>query len=1356
MAEEIENIQIEGETPQPQESKLKKLHNVLVSDEVFSQITPVDYNDFVKKYQDEEKFKKLHNLLSNDEVFSQIVPKDLGEAISKYELPITLKKKEPSQVISEDISVSTPKSDLEVQSISENKPSPLDLIGKPFAGQPQGLLDKSLQTTPTDRQKNFQELSALKNKYIEVQKEVKKDSEERQRKEEFIQKADADIAALTKKYETQPLSLNEKKDLYLLKKEREDAKKELDLIGVKGSERAAKIEAENTPYIVDLSRSLKSGSAQLLANISASPALLYDIASYPQNKIVSAIGRPDLEVSSSGVAQTLGLGENQTEQAWLKEAEDARAKNAAKYDRSFLEYAEKGDYNNALKSFGLGIAESLPATLTIMAGGIGGATGLQTTLGGGVVFGADKKRQLDENPLTQNMDEATKTEIALSSGLLEGIFEAEFGLGKLGRYVGKLIAPGGEKIVKDEAQKLAKESFIKAYAPVFRRYFGTSTEEGLSESATEFANNLIDKYYGVDPNKDLSEGLIDAFLLGMGSGKLLASPVTIYEISTTAKVRKEAKDLIKKRESLSADLQNPNIPDNAKAPIAEALKKVNEEEGDMYQRERSVLETAPQETRDAVVDLNRKIAESEDLIDNPQYNLSEDTKDAITAQMQEYQSQMDEILGSLKEVSQDVKQIKSESDEVKSERRVEDALSNQGEVIPSEGKQEEVIAGGVTAPAIEQTPPALRDVESTAKALEGIDTKEAGVIDYNAKRLSLEEREKEDKPIIKDNTPLGTLAKNDMGDAYELQLVNLEDLTPKETGQKLDLVEKYINWKKEGNDFPPITAIRKSDGTLIIVDGHNRYRAAKLNGDKNIRVWVGLNEGNSPKSIDKAISEAYHTAKAKPESTRTEQEQELVKAVESLLSKEQPIESANAEATTKESTVKGTPIVFNNDMLINEYGNIPKEFIDKINEYKESDNKKKLEETYSIIKVVLNGTAQRFGENTTNQFKALKKDLEDYANRVTLQQEEVKLKEQEYESNIRAKKTSPSEDSDFFEEYPFGIPSDEKAPFGEDVISEWKANSELNKAKLTLRQKANELIPSYPIDAVYQFFVLGGKVHSDAIQELLGKKESAYGKKNINKEIGGRLSKINKKTGFRIEKTAEIIWGNQSEEFQNMHDLMDVREAVEEVLLDNPSIREMIKSLANSYDWEKDADRRMKEAEDAYYGIVAGDEFGIDEIAQADEWWDSLSDDEKYNLVTDANFINNYFSEEELLTQKQEEYAVQKSETEGVDVRKQAENGERVGEGNAQKQEAAQESKEKEIAQPIELTFNNIPSEVEEIMKKISEKGKNKFKEKTKVDDLIRERAEVSNIKEAPKSLEDVQDLISKLEKNGILKKECD
>jgi hypothetical protein len=47
-----------------------------------------------------------------------------------------------------------------------------------------------------------------------------------------------------------------------------------------------------------------------------------------------------------------------------------------------------------------------------------------------------------------------------------------------------------------------------------------------------------------------------------------------------------------------------------------------------------------------------------------------------------------------------------------------------------------------------------------------------------------------------------------------------------------------------------------------------------------------LNNGN--RGLNDIIAETYHKAKAKPENTRTEQEQELVKAVESLLSKEQP------------------------------------------------------------------------------------------------------------------------------------------------------------------------------------------------------------------------------------------------------------------------------------------------------------------------------------------------------------------------------------------------------------------------------------------------------------------------------------
>ena len=70
-----------------------------------------------------------------------------------------------------------------------------------------------------------------------------------------------------------------------------------------------------------------------------------------------------------------------------------------------------------------------------------------------------------------------------------------------------------------------------------------------------------------------------------------------------------------------------------------------------------------------------------------------------------------------------------------------------------------------------------------------------------------------------------------------------------------------------------------------------------------------LNNGN--RGLNDIIAETYHKAKAKPENTRTEQEQELVKAVESLLSNEQPISTTQSGSNPALSDVESTAKALN-------------------------------------------------------------------------------------------------------------------------------------------------------------------------------------------------------------------------------------------------------------------------------------------------------------------------------------------------------------------------------------------------------------------------------------------------------------
>jgi hypothetical protein len=62
----------------------KKLHGILAADEVYSQIVPSDFNQFLSKYSDVKKLQKLHGILAADDVYSQIMPADLNQAADKY------------------------------------------------------------------------------------------------------------------------------------------------------------------------------------------------------------------------------------------------------------------------------------------------------------------------------------------------------------------------------------------------------------------------------------------------------------------------------------------------------------------------------------------------------------------------------------------------------------------------------------------------------------------------------------------------------------------------------------------------------------------------------------------------------------------------------------------------------------------------------------------------------------------------------------------------------------------------------------------------------------------------------------------------------------------------------------------------------------------------------------------------------------------------------------------------------------------------------------------------------------------------------------------------------------------------
>jgi hypothetical protein len=195
--------------------------------------------------------------------------------------------------------------------------------------------------------------------------------------------------------------------------------------------------------------------------------------------------------------------------------------------------------------------------------------------------------------------------------------------------------------------------------------------------------------------------------------------------------------------------------------------------------------------------------------------------------------------------------------------------------------------------------PALRDVESVAKALEGKD--------INPILDSQRNKSGDEITYLPNESIIDKIKKAKVGDEITLDIA----------------VDKYL-YGHDSKQFPSIQhdngfspkgvreikepikiSIEKIENPFIeAIDGNHRIVQARFNKDKTIpaklKITKQIKEQADNFNLQKSISEAYHKAKADGSNP------ELVKAVESLLSKEQtpakevaPASKEQIESTTK-------------------------------------------------------------------------------------------------------------------------------------------------------------------------------------------------------------------------------------------------------------------------------------------------------------------------------------------------------------------------------------------------------------------------------------------------------------------------
>ena len=304
----------------------------------------------------------------------------------------------------------------------------------------------------------------------------------------------------------------------------------------------------------ELKDSWDRGLERLSANVLRTPEFLYDLAINENfnkygdlvnpiieqaNKYAKATGKPEIQFDKIHINTSTEEGNlvgihNRPAEALEKDLDIKQQEFQQTYDKGITDYWNNGERGKAIALLANSITESAPTTIAIALSGGAGASGTAITLGGGAVFGAGKKTELDKD--APEMDESTKLGISALNGLAEGFFE-QWGITRLGGMVKDVFLKEG----KEAAKLFTEEAFKKTYAPALGKYLGVTAEEGIGEGATQFTQNAIDKFSGYRPDINLGDGVMDAIITGVGAGGVASLGALKVESAAT-------KGLVKQQE----------------------------------------------------------------------------------------------------------------------------------------------------------------------------------------------------------------------------------------------------------------------------------------------------------------------------------------------------------------------------------------------------------------------------------------------------------------------------------------------------------------------------------------------------------------------------------------------------------------------------------------------------------------------------------------------------------------------------------------------------------------------------------------------------------------------------------------
>jgi hypothetical protein len=310
---------------------------------------------------------------------------------------------------------------------------------------------------------------------------------------------------------------------------------------------------QDKSFASDLWNGLQKGLATTNAQIARIPSLAYNLAAFPQNVAVKAIGRPDLQVSAPDAVMDNPIANFYDKQASAYSSSDQ--------SESISDQISKGDYRNAAKNLAVQVVTNSPSQMISIMLGLSGAGLVPALAVSGSIQGA--------GTLKESIDKGADPTSATLNAAYQGTFEAgmeSLSFGTIGALKNSLSKAFGE----ESARKVILE-FGKEVA-------SSMASEGKEEFLTQIAQDFSSYATGVDTgalNGTLGRAL-DAGLIGAASGGAMNAPISainsrtrLIDIKKTEVFKKQYSDLGKKIVNTDLSKSSPDTQAEILASLTE-------------------------------------------------------------------------------------------------------------------------------------------------------------------------------------------------------------------------------------------------------------------------------------------------------------------------------------------------------------------------------------------------------------------------------------------------------------------------------------------------------------------------------------------------------------------------------------------------------------------------------------------------------------------------------------------------------------------------------------------------------------------------------------------------------------------